>query len=151
MSSPDAYSMSYRRLSTFTGPQDHLEELIDWISGGIAVLKHYRVSLFTEGAMMQRQFTIEIRVDFADAEKLPEFKQTLLHCARHAFTTAQLISDNQKSTKIAVFSDDFFSGHQEIALMDDIIQSGLSSIGETTSGLAGGDDEISAELANAFK
>jgi hypothetical protein len=58
---------------------------------------------------MQRQFTIELRVDFADSEKLGPLKQVLQQAARHAYATAQLISDNPKSTQIAIFSDDFFS------------------------------------------
>ena len=139
--------MSYKRLEAFTGTPDELDWLIDWLAGGINVLKHYKTSLMTEGAMMQRQFTIELRVDFADADKLGPIKQVLQQAARHAFATAQLISDNPKSTQIAIFSDDFFTGHQEIALLEDVIQNGLDAIGETTSGT----DSISSELADAFK
>lgn len=93
---------------------------------------------------MQRQFTIELRVDFADTDKLGPLKQTLQQAARHAFATAMLISDNPKATQIAIFSDDFFTGHQEIALMADTIQEGLDQTGETS-----GAEEVSSELMAA--
>lgn len=96
---------------------------------------------------MQRQFTIELRVDFADPEKLEPIKQVLQQAARHAFATAQLISDNPKLTKIAIFSDDFFTGHEQIALLDDTIQQGLDAIGADSSG----SESISSELAMAAK
>lgn len=95
---------------------------------------------------MQRQFTIELRVDFADQDKLEPLKQVLQQAARHAFATAQLISDNPKLTKIAIFSDDFFSGHEEIKLLEDTIQQGLDAVGETS-----GSDGLSSELMNAAK
>lgn len=94
---------------------------------------------------MQRQFTVELRVDFADQEKLPSLKQVLQQCARHAFATAQLLSDNPKTTQVAIFSDDFFSGHEEIKLLDDVIQDGLDAIGETS-----GTETLSSELVGAM-
>ncbi len=94
---------------------------------------------------MQRQFTIELRVDFADQEKLPSLQQVLQQGARHAFATAQLLSDNPKTTQVAIFSDDFFSGHEEIKLLDDTIQQGLDAIGETS-----GDEVLSSELVGAM-
>lgn len=96
---------------------------------------------------MQRQFTIEIRVDFADSDKLGPLKQTLIQAARHGYATAQLLSDNPKSTRVAIFSDDFFTGHQEIALLEDVIQQGLDATGETTSG----SDSVSSELLAAVQ
>jgi hypothetical protein len=139
-------SLSYRQLETFTGTDDECNRLIDWKAGSIAVLRSYKLDTITRGAHMQRQFTIELRVDFADPEKLGPLKQVLQQAARHAFATAQLISDNPKSTQIAIFSDDFFSGHEEIKLLDDTIQEGLDAIGEES-----GTEEISSELAGAFK
>lgn len=93
---------------------------------------------------MQRQFTIELRVDFADSEKLGPLKQVLQQAARHAFATAQLISDNPKSTQVAIFSDDFFSGHEEIKLLEDVIQQGLDMTGEVQAS-----DQPSSELLAA--
>ena len=70
---------------------------------------------------MQRQFTIELRVDYADSEKNAAIKTTLQQCARRAFATANLLADNPKATQVAIWSDDFFSGHEEIALLEDVL------------------------------
>ena len=123
---------------------DQLDKLIAWRLGSIQNLKRNRLYAITEGAHMQRQFTIELRVDFADSEKLGPLKQVLQQAARHAFATAMLISDNPKSTQVAIFSDDFFSGHEEIKLLDDVIQQGLDQTGE-----AQPEDTPSAELLGA--
>jgi hypothetical protein len=136
--------MTFKDLMEFAGPGDQLNKLIDWRAGSIAVLRNYKLDTITRGAHMQRQFTIELRVDFADPEKLPELKKVLQQAARHAFATAQLISDNPKSTQIAIFSDDFFTGHEEIKLLDDTIQQGLDNIGEES-----GSEGVSSELAGA--
>ena len=70
---------------------------------------------------MQRQYTLELRVDFADNEKNGAMKETLQQCARRAFATANLLADNPKATQVAIWSDDFFSGHEEIALLEDVL------------------------------
>lgn len=93
---------------------------------------------------MQRQYTIELRVDFADGDKLGPLKQVLQQAARHAYATAQLLSDNPKTTAIAIYSDDFFSGKEEIALLENVIQDGLDQIGEATA-----EDGVSSELMAA--
>jgi hypothetical protein len=79
---------------------------------------------------MQRQFTIELRVDYADSEKNIEMKKALQHCARHALATAALLADGVKP-QVAIFSDDFFSGNEEIRLLDDEIQQGLDGLDGT--------------------
>lgn len=135
--------MNYQYISSFAGSPTDLDQVIEWKSGSIAVLKHYKTDTITRGAHMQRQFTIELRVDFADGDKLGPLKQTLQQAARHAFATAQLLSDNPKATQIAIYSDDFFSGHEEIKLLDDVIQQGLTDTNEDASG----SDTISSELA----
>jgi hypothetical protein len=117
-------------LNAFSGPDDQLADLIDWKAGDIGVLRHYYNPMIGGAkSMTQRMFTVELRVDFADVDKLGPMKKALQQCARHAFATAQLISDNPKSTRIVVYSDDFFSGHEDIALLDDDIQKGLDDAG----------------------
>lgn len=123
-----------------------MDQLIEWKLGSITNLKRTRLDTIARGAHMQRQFTIEIRVDFADSDKLGPLKQTLIQAARHGYATAQLLSDNPKSTRVAIFSDDFFTGHQEIALLDDIIQQGLDATGE-----ASGSEGVSSELMAAVQ
>ena len=98
---------------------------------------------------MQRQFTIELRVDFVDPEKLPVLKSVLQQAARHAFATAQLITDNPKTTQIAIYSDDFFSGHEEIKLLEDVIQQGLDATAVSPPDAAE-DGEVSSELKAAM-
>lgn len=90
---------------------------------------------------MQRQFTIEIRVDYADSEKNAAMKQTLQQCARHAYATAQLLSDGVKA-QVVIYSDDYFSGHEDIMLLEDTIQQGLDAVGNTK-------EIISSELMGA--
>lgn len=138
--------MAYKDFSAFAGPDGMFNALIDWKAGSIGVLKHYKLDTIARGAHMQRQFTIELRVDFADSEKLEPLKETLQQAARHAYATAMLISDNPKATQIAIYSDDFFTGHQTIALLTDTIQEGLDATGNET-----GADTVSSELMAAVK
>ena len=93
---------------------------------------------------MQRQFTIELRVDYADNEKNQSMRLACQQAAQHIFATANLLKDGQKP-QIAVFSDDFYSGREEIELISSTIQAGLESIG--------GEDAqpVSNELLNAFE
>ena len=133
-----------KEVLAFEGPKDQLDKLIEWKAGSIAVLRHYRLDTIARGAHIQRQFTMELRVDFADKDKLPVLIETFRQAACHVNATAQLISDNPKSTQIVVYSDDFFSGHQEIALLDDVIQQGLDAVGETS-----GSEGVSSELMEA--
>jgi hypothetical protein len=134
--------MGYKMITEFTGAPEELDGLIDWMAASVAVLKHYKDGQYaTKGAIMQREFTIQLRVDFADQGKLEPLKETLVQAAVHCLATARLISDNPKATQIVVFSEDFFHGHQAIALHTDTIQQGLDAIGETS-----GRETISSEL-----
>lgn len=67
---------------------------------------------------MQRQWTIEARADFADAEKNEAITEAVRRAAVHINATLALLSDGQKPLVVA-FSDDFFAGHAEIALLED--------------------------------
>ena len=136
--------MQFKDVEAFAGSNSELDQLIEWRAGSISVLKHYKLDTITRGAHMQRQFTMELRVDFADADKLEPLTQTLQQAARHCLATARLISDNPKSTQIVVYSDDFFAGHQQIEIMTDVIQEGLDATGNET-----GSDNVSSELMAA--
>lgn len=74
---------------------------------------------------MQRQFTIELRVDYADPDKNEVMKKALQAAARHMYATAVLLSDSGMRPEIMLASDDFFSGNEEINLLEDTIQQGL--------------------------
>ena len=73
---------------------------------------------------MQRQYTIELRVDFSDQDKNDVMKRAVQEAARHMYAKAELLSDGQKP-RIALFADDFFHGHEEIAAMDDVVQQAI--------------------------
>jgi hypothetical protein len=92
---------------------------------------------------MQRQFTIEIRVDYADNGKSEVMKKAMQQAARHVYATATLLADGVKP-QVAVFSDDFFTGHEEIALLEDTIAQGVEAIDATNE-----EEKISGELLAA--
>lgn len=94
---------------------------------------------------MQRQFTIELRVDYADNDKNITMREAMQKAAQHVFATAQLLSDGVKP-QIVVFSDDFFDGHDEIKLVEGTIQKGLDLLGPETDA-----DKPSNELLDALK
>jgi hypothetical protein len=138
--------LGYKEIALFAGTEDQLQQLIDWKAGSIAVLRRYGKTPLTQKERdMQRQFTIELRVDYADSDKNEEIRETLRQCARRALATANLIADNQKATRVAIWSDDFFSGHEEIALLDDV----LGEVTAETINDVG--DAPSNELLGAFR
>ena len=70
--------------------------------------------------MAQRQFTLELRVDYADNGKNAEMKQAVLRAGRHLLATAALLADGIKP-EIVAYADDFFEGHTEISVLEDTI------------------------------
>lgn len=92
---------------------------------------------------MQRQFTIELRVDYADNEKNASMQEAVQRAARHVLATAALLADGVKP-QIAAFSDDFFTGHKEISVLEDTIAKGKEQIG------ADAEDSVSSELTAAL-
>lgn len=125
---------------------DMLDRLIDWKLGSVTHRKRKsnRMTAIHEGAIMQRQFTIELRVDYEDADKNDTMRTACQAAARHVYATATLLADGVKP-QIAIYADDFFSSQQEIALLDDTIQQGIDA-----SGLS---DEapVSSELMKAVR
>ncbi len=106
-------------------------------------MRHAKLFHIQEEATIQRQFTIELRVDYADNEKNQAMRIACQQAAQHINATAILLADGQKP-QIAVFSDDFYSGREEIELIPNTIQAGLDAIG-------GGDaPTVSDEMLNAF-
>lgn len=93
---------------------------------------------------MQRQFTIELRVDYEDKDKHEVMRKAVAAAARHVYATALLMNDQVKP-QIAIFSDDFFQGHEDLKLLDDVIADGIAMIEETTQDGSG----VSQELLDA--
>lgn len=93
---------------------------------------------------MQRQFTIELRVDYTDNDKNAVMQEAVQRAARHVLATAALIADGVKP-QIAAFSDDFFTGHKEISVLEDTIALGKKQIGAGDS-----EEHVSSELTDAL-
>ncbi len=142
----DQYRAPIMGIDVTTNP-DMFVALLDWKLNSPRHLRKKKLTAITRGAHMQRQFTIELRVDYADNDKNEVMRKALQHAARHVYATAVLLADGIKP-QVAVFSDDFFSGHEEIKLMDDVIQQGLDETVETA---PEGGDTISSELLSAAR
>lgn len=83
------------------------------------------------GITMMRLFTIEIKVDFRDEDKLPLFKQIIQQAGKHIYGQSALLGDGIKP-EIAIHAHDFFLGHQDIAMFDDDILAGQKAVEEAT-------------------
>src|ERR1035437_5238313 len=99
-----------------------------------------------EEEMMQRMFTIELRVDYADAEKNDAMRTAIRQAAQHVNATACLLTDGVRPG-IAVFSDDFYAGREEIGLIQETIQKGIDSI----QGDPADEGGVSDEMLNALR
>lgn len=99
-----------------------------------------------EKQAVQRQFTIEIRVDCPDADKLEVFREVMRSAGQNVYAHAMLLG-GQSKPQIAIFSDDFFDGHVDIKLFENRIAEGeaaLAAAGDTSV-----EEGVSAELLAA--
>lgn len=122
-----------------------LEALIDW---KLQSPKHLRLTgnrmtAITEGKHMQRQFNIELRVDYEDSGKNDEMRKACAAAARHMFAMANLLADGVKP-QVSIYSDDYFQGTQAIELMEDTIAEGQEQTGLE-------DAPVSSELLGAVR
>ena len=84
--------------------------------------------------MSQRQWTIEARADCSDGEK-EAIKQTVRQLARHLCAQLNLLPTNVR-VQVVCFSNDFFSGYEDIAMLEDKLGAALQmneSAAETVS------------------
>jgi hypothetical protein len=117
-----------------------LDKLIDWRMGD----NRFTSKDNQRSIQMQRQFTMELRVDYGPEEDKNEvMRKAWTAAARHVYAKACLLSQGQKP-KIALFSDDFFTGHEEIELLDDVIGKAVEADTTEESG-------VSSELMAAAK
>lgn len=98
-----------------------------------------------KGTQMQRQWTIEARADFADAEKNEVITAAVRRAAVHINATLLLLSDGQKPQVVA-FSDDYFSGHEDIGLIHDELGAAKAAHDATIP-----EGEVSDEMKQAFR
>lgn len=120
-----------------------MDRLIDWKLRSPAVARKMKTSATAEEDHLIRQFTIELRVNYADSDKNETMRSACAAAARHMFATANLLADGTKPD-IVIFSDDWFAGKEEISLMQDVIAEGTAELGDAVP-----EGEVSSELMKA--
>jgi hypothetical protein len=78
---------------------------------------------------MMRQWTIEARADFADQDKNEAITLSVQQFAVALRATLVMIKDNNQSPQVVCYSDDFFLGHQDIALIKDTVGPAIADSG----------------------
>ena len=90
---------------------------------------------------MVRQYSIELRVDFADEGKYKAIEEALVAHAVALNATAQLLAD-QARPQIAVVSDDFFKKHEDIEVLTNTVLKGQQLIASDTDNQTAVSDEM---------
>ena len=104
--------------------------------------------LVTRERLMQRQWNIEARADFEDADKNEVITEAIRRAAVHVNATIALLlqaDGHGQKPEVVCYSDDFFAGHQDIALLEDTLGKALVDHYSTEQ------DSVSAELIAAAK
>lgn len=115
-----------------------LDRLIVWrMTSPVHATRETRM----KGLIMQRQWTIEARADFADPLKNEAITEAVRQAAVHINATIALISDGVKPQVVA-FSDDFFVGHDEISLLEDNLGKALEDHADKSGAEAAVSDEM---------
>ena len=73
---------------------------------------------------MQKQITAEIRVDLSDPERVAAVRQYGLELVKQWQEYAKLVAQGDplhQQPQVAYYSDDFFTGHEEIDAMEDVL------------------------------
>jgi len=96
---------------------------------------------------MNRKWVIEVVADMRDKGKIDTITKLVCRQAAHLQAAVYLIADEQKP-QVAAYSDDFFAGRSELALM--IENDSYPEAAVTAEPPADSDDEISDELMDAF-
>lgn len=97
---------------------------------------------------MQRQWNIEARADFADADKNDIITAAVRRAAVHinAEIALLLMADSAgQKPHVVVYSDDFFTGHEDIALLQDTLGDALAEHGSAET-----EAPVSDELLREF-
>jgi hypothetical protein len=99
---------------------------------------------------MQRQYTLEVRVDFQDENKKLAMVQLMRIAARQLQANAMLLADGGAKPQIVLFSEDMFAGHEDIEAMEDLAAVGKEELA-AAGGMAEEAEEISQELVDAVR
>ena len=127
-------------LHIFAQP-DVLDKVIEWRLGDLRY-----IDTNTKDTSMQRQWTIEARADFADTGKNDAIDQAFKVAAAHINATMALLNDGQKP-QVVCFSDDFFSGHQDIDWLGNPLGKAIAA----HSGALGDTPKVSDEMLQTLR
>lgn len=97
---------------------------------------------------MQRQWNIEARADFEDPEKNDVITAAIQRAAVNVNATIALLlqaDGHGQKPQVVCYSDDFFVGHKDIALLEDTLGNALVDHNATEQ------EAISPELIAAAK
>jgi hypothetical protein len=147
-------------------PWSELDKLVEWrlLSPSIARKRYgikdrvpYYVDTYVtpeerlKEGIMQKTYSLELRVDFADKDKFEVMRKLFQQAALHLTAQADLLMDRIPAAA-AVFDDDFYSGKQQISMLADTIQQGKDMIGAlTTPEAAARDDGPSEDLLRELR
>lgn len=108
---------------------DDIDQLILWRMGDPRYRTVNQYNLGKKGSrnMAQRQWTIEARADFADAEKNAVIDEAVRVAAVHIHAQLALLMDNGVSPQVICRSDDWFTGEKQIALHPDTLGQAIAS------------------------
>ena len=133
---------SARSRLTETAKPHVIDQMIIWRIDDPRYTDHTNL---VKGKIMQRQWTIEGRADFADTEKNDAITTAFRNAAVMLNATLALIKDNGIAPQVVCYSDDFFTGHEDIALMED-------KLGKAIAFDSGGDGvSVSDEMMQAMR
>ena len=97
-----------------------------------------------KGKPMQRQWTIEARADFADVEKNAAITEAVRQHAVALNAILVLIKDNGISPQVVCYSDDFFTGHEDINLMENKLGAAIMESGDLAAPMPVSDEMMQA-------
>jgi len=126
---------------------DVLDKFMIWYMDGPRYRRQHlgaaKCETMRRKGIMQKQWTIEARADFADQEKNEAITRTVQRAAALVSATISLLSDGVKPQVVA-FCDDWFGNHEDIDLL-------AKSLGEDTPTELGKQEDVSDDLLQAIK
>lgn len=118
---------------------------IDWRMGDPQILRHFKELHPQEGkTVAEKQFTLELRVDFSDPEKYEVVKVHLAKLARQLTAKCKLLMDNGIKPRCALHSDNFFMAPEAIDSMEGVISRDDAAADVE-------EEQVSAEMLEAMK
>ncbi len=123
---------------------NELNAYIAWAFNSPRVWKEFKWQVKGK-TMAQQEWTIQARVDCGPDEQVA-IKVAVQRLARHLLTQISLSPTLRGKVQVVCYSEDFFNGHQDIALIDD-------TVSEAISGLPDGhqDEGVSRDLLDAVR